>query len=282
MMSLSRDMVLIDSGVWSYASETLARAARRMRHRSEAVGGEERGDAEDEEELDVVLLVLAGRLQVLHLLPDLVLALVGRDLQLVAVDEVRVAEDLRADREEIGVARQPVERVLEHEDRAGDELLRVGAGEHEELLVAAEVRHHLPVLAHVGARCRRGPAGSRGTATTRGRRRARAWRSARALRRPACRPSGNADLSVPSTSAATGELLLLQALELRRPLLERLEVDRVARQVHRRGRRAHDDLHLGAGLLVGLEREARRERHRDRPRRGRGTGSSCRRAPRRP
>ena len=45
-----------------------------MRQRSEAEGGEERRDAEDEEELDVVLLVLAGRLQVVLLLADLVLA----------------------------------------------------------------------------------------------------------------------------------------------------------------------------------------------------------------
>ena len=112
---------------------------------------EEQRDPEDERRLDVALLVLAGSLDVLLLLADLVFGLVGRDLQLVAVDEVRVRQELRADREEVGVAAQPVERVLEDEDRAGDELLRVGPGEHEELLVAAEARHHLPVLAHVRA-----------------------------------------------------------------------------------------------------------------------------------
>ena len=45
-----------------------------MRQREEAVRGEEERDAEDEEELDVALLVLAGGLQVLLLLADLVLA----------------------------------------------------------------------------------------------------------------------------------------------------------------------------------------------------------------
>ena len=139
----------------------------------------------------------------------------------VAVGEVRVAEDLRADGEQVGVAGQPVERVLEDEDRAGDELLRVGPGEHEQLLVAAEVRHHLAVLAHV-----RAVAGARERVGEElGRRQDEHARRLGALRGRVDAllvALGEGRLERALDVGRDGELLLLQALELRRPLLERL------------------------------------------------------------
>ena len=243
MMSLSRDMPVLRRIV--VGRQGLLRRLRPARcsrarpcaacatRRSPYAANEQR-DAEDQEELDVALLVLAGSLHVLLPASRICSSLSsGVIFSLSAVDEVRVAEDLRAHREEVGVAGQPVERVLEDEDGAGDELLRVGPGEHEQLLVAAEARHHLPVLAHVRAVAR-----ARQRVREELRRREdedarRPWRSCAGASTPCLSPSGNAVLSVPSTSARERELLLLQALELRRPLLERLEVRRLAGQVDR-------------------------------------------------
>ena len=94
---------------------------RRRRQRSETVQRRSSaGMPRMRTDLDVALLALA---RLLHARPPACgfwsSLSSGVILSLrVAVDQVRIAEDLRADGEQVGVAGQPVERVLEDEDGA--------------------------------------------------------------------------------------------------------------------------------------------------------------------
>jgi len=131
--------------------------------------------------------------------------------------------------------------------------------------VAAQARHHLAVLAHVrpvAVRARRRVRGGNcDDARTKTREMASTLLSGASM--PCLSPSENADLSVPSTLGPDAEMLRLQALELRRPLLERPKVGGVAGEVDRpAARSASRSASFAPGCLSLLSDRLRGERHR--------------------
>src|SRR5262249_3055904 len=114
--------------------------------------GEEDRDARRERPLDVRADLAAGGLVLLVLLALRGLVVLRADLRVgdVVEFEVRLLEELRAGREQIGVAADPVERVLDGKDRVGEVTLPVLARNHQELPVAAGAAEHGELLAEVG------------------------------------------------------------------------------------------------------------------------------------
>src|SRR5687767_3440343 len=114
---------------------------------------EEGGAKKRESDLHVGLSLLAGGAVVLVLLLDRVVVVAGLDLgpRDIAVGQIGFAQEFGARRNEIGIAAHPVERVLERKNGAGEVLLRVGTGDHLQLLVAADRAHHRKLSAHLHA-----------------------------------------------------------------------------------------------------------------------------------
>ena len=103
---------------------------------------------------------------------------------------------------------------------------------------------------------------SRGTVTTLTRTSERSFALCADASTPCLSPSGKADFSVPSTLAASCELLLLQSFDLGRPLLEGPQIGRVSpvKWTEARCRAPLTTDILAPGCLSALSVEARDER----------------------